>query len=103
MSVGDLSLLKDQTGPLEGPLPGVDVSRTVQPNHSMVSRTSLFLALLWDSLYFGNVPTATGSSYASLCKRGRHGCLGCGAHGVKIIASNAGSTHRTESWSLRTA
>ena len=34
-------MLKDRTGPLEGPLPGVDVSRTVQPNHSMVSRTSL--------------------------------------------------------------
>ena len=40
-------MLKDLTGPLEGPLPGVDVSRTVQPNHSMVSRTSLFLAVLW--------------------------------------------------------
>ena len=34
-------MLKDRTGPREGPLPGVDVSRTVQPNHSMVFRTSL--------------------------------------------------------------
>ena len=51
MSVGDLSLLDENVeGPDGGPLPGVDVSRTVQPNHSVVSRTSLFSALLWESL-----------------------------------------------------
>ena len=43
-------MLKDLTVPLEGPLPGVDVSRNVQPKHLVVSRTSLFLALLWESL-----------------------------------------------------
>ena len=43
-------MLKDLTVPLEGPLPGVDVSRTVQPKLSVVSRTSLFLTVHLDSL-----------------------------------------------------
>ena len=34
-------MLKDLTVFLEGPLPGVDVSGTVQPKHLVVSRTSL--------------------------------------------------------------
>ena len=68
----------------------VDASKIVPP-HLAASRSSRLasVSLVGVSMYFGNVPTATGSSCAGLCERGRPGRFGCGAQGVKGMACQA--------------